>query len=264
MQHFYSFVSQVAAGVRPFPLGHVAFLFICLPGLSLLVSALFRWRCNISIHLSPGLSLVVSALFRWPCSISIHLSPRSVTAGVVSALFRWPCSISIHLSPRSVTAGVRPFPPCSISTFVPGLSLVVSALFRWRRNISIHSPISATFRGSQHFYSFPNQCPFRGSQFFLKLLVSALFRWPCSVSIHLYQKWFLYFCLPSSVCPASVHPNPLAMQRFYSFASQMICLLFFSRFGACAAGLRPFPLSSISIHLSPRWFLYFPKQVIYC
>ena len=54
----------VTAGVRPFPLvfsaGHVAFLFICLPRLSLLVSALFRW----------------------PCSISIHLSPRSVTAGV--------------------------------------------------------------------------------------------------------------------------------------------------------------------------------------
>ena len=64
----------VTGGVRPFPL----FLFICLPGLSLLVSV------------------------RWPCSISIHLSPRSVTASV--------------LSPRSVTAGVRPFRrPCSMS-----------------------------------------------------------------------------------------------------------------------------------------------------
>ena len=41
-------------------IGHEAFLFICLPGPLLLVSALFRW----------------------PCSISIHLSPRSVTAGV--------------------------------------------------------------------------------------------------------------------------------------------------------------------------------------
>ena len=30
----------------------------------------------------PFVSLLVSALFRWPCSISIHLSPRSVTAGV--------------------------------------------------------------------------------------------------------------------------------------------------------------------------------------
>ena len=79
----------------------------------------------------PGLSLVASALFRWPCNISIHLSPRSVTAGppfsagdatflfiicfpglslAVSALFRWRCNISIHLFPRFVTAGVRPFP----------------------------------------------------------------------------------------------------------------------------------------------------------
>ena len=199
MQHFYSFVSQVCHWwCPPFSAGHVAFLCICLPGLSLLVSALFRWPCSTSIHLSPrsvtggvrpfplamqhfysfvsqvchwwcpsfsaghaaflliclpGLSLVVSALFRWPCSISIHLSPRSVTGGVrpfplamqhfysfvsqvchwwcppfsaghaaflficlpglslvVSALFRWPCSISIHLSPRSVTGGVSPFP----------------------------------------------------------------------------------------------------------------------------------------------------------
>ena len=30
----------------------------------------------------PGLSLLVSALFRWPCSISIHLSPRSVIADI--------------------------------------------------------------------------------------------------------------------------------------------------------------------------------------
>ena len=72
----------------------------------------------------------MSALYRWPCSISIHLSPRSVIAGLpcsaghvaflciclpglsllVSALFRWPCSFSSHLSPRSVTAGARSFP----------------------------------------------------------------------------------------------------------------------------------------------------------
>ena len=79
----------------------------------------------------PGLSLVVSPLFRWPCNISIRLSPRSdwwcppFSAGhaaflfiicllglslAVSALFRWRCNISIHLCPRLVTAGVRPFP----------------------------------------------------------------------------------------------------------------------------------------------------------
>ena len=44
----------------PISTGHVTFLFFRLPGLSLLVSALFRW----------------------PCSISIRVSPRSVTGGV--------------------------------------------------------------------------------------------------------------------------------------------------------------------------------------
>ena len=61
MEHFYSFVSQVChCWCPPFSAGHAAFLFICLP----------------------GLSLVVSALCCWPCSISIHLSPRSVNARV--------------------------------------------------------------------------------------------------------------------------------------------------------------------------------------
>ena len=79
---FYSFVSEVChCWCPPFSVGHVAFLFICLPGLSLPVSALFRWPCSISIHL-PGLSLLVSALVRWSCSISIHVSPRPVTGDV--------------------------------------------------------------------------------------------------------------------------------------------------------------------------------------
>ena len=156
MKHFYSFVSQVhhcwchvaflficLSGLSlcpPVSVGHEAFLFICFPGPLLLLSALFRWPCSISIHLSPrsvwcppsssamqhfyslvsqvchcwcppfsagdatfliiyfpGLSLLVSALLRWACSISIHLFPGSVTGA--AALFRWPCSISIHLSP---------------------------------------------------------------------------------------------------------------------------------------------------------------------
>ena len=64
MEHFYAFVSQVCHWwCPPFSVGHAAFLFICLP----------------------GLSLVVSALLRWPSSISIHLSPRSVI-GVISVL----------------------------------------------------------------------------------------------------------------------------------------------------------------------------------
>ena len=68
------FVSLLVSAIcwcPPFSAAHVAFLFVRLPGRSLLVSALFRWPCNISIHLStflficlPGLSLAVSALFR--------------------------------------------------------------------------------------------------------------------------------------------------------------------------------------------------------
>ena len=60
-EHFYSFVSQVChCWCPPFSGDHAAFLVVC----------------------PPNLSLVVSALFRWSCSISMHLSPRSVTAGV--------------------------------------------------------------------------------------------------------------------------------------------------------------------------------------
>ena len=142
----------------PFSAGHVAFLFICLPGLLLLVSALFRWPCSITIHLSPrsvtigvrpcpltmqhfysfagvrpfplatqhfycwcppfsvghvaflficlpGLSLVVSAFSAGHVAFLFICLPN-----LSSALFRWPCSISIHLSPTSVAAGVRLFP----------------------------------------------------------------------------------------------------------------------------------------------------------
>ena len=163
MWHFYSFVSQVchcsfppfSAGhvpflfncvqvchcwCPPFSAGHVAFLFICLPGLSLLVSALFRWR-SISILLSLSLALLVSALFCWPCSI-ICVPSLSLLVSLVSALFRWPCSISIHLSPRSVTAGVRPFPLAMYIAILficlSGLSLLASALFRWPCSTSIY------------------------------------------------------------------------------------------------------------------------------
>ena len=134
----------------PIPAGHVAFLFICLPGLSLLVSALFRWPCSISIHLSPVCHCwcpPFSALFRWPCSISIHLSPRSVM--VVSALFRWPCTAGV----------VRPFPLAMyFYSFVSQVChLLVSALFRCH----------VAFL----FICLPG----------LSLLVSALFRWPCSI-----------------------------------------------------------------------------------
>ena len=277
MQHFYSFVSQVCHWwCPPFSAGHVAFLFICLPGLSLLVS-FFVGHVAFLFTCPPGLSLLVSALFRWPCRISIHLSPRSVTAGVrpfplamqnfysfvsqvchcwcppfsvghvaflficlpglslvVSALFRWPCSISIHLSPRSVAGDVRPFPlACSISIHLSPRSVAGDVRpFPLACSISIHlSPRSVTAGvrpfplAMKHFYSFVSQvchwwCPplSAGHVAFLficlpglSLPVSALFRWPCTFSIHL---------SPRSVA-AGVRPFPLAMQHFYSFVSQV-------------------------------------------
>ena len=114
----------------------------------------------------PFVSLLVSALFRWPCSISIHLSPRSVTAWwcppfsaghvaflciclpglslLVSALFRWPCSISIHLSPRSVTAGVHPL-PLAMQHFYSFVSQVCHSVTGGVRPFPL---------AMQHFYSF--------------------------------------------------------------------------------------------------------------
>ena len=167
----------------------------------------------------PFVSLLVSALFRWPCSISIDLSPRSVTAGVRP--FPLATQHFFHLSPRSVAAGVRPFPlamqhvysfvsqvchwwcpPFSAShaaflficlpgvlplamqhfySFFPGLLLLVSALFRWPCNIC------------RSVICLPG----------LSLVVSSLFGWPCSLSIHLSRR--------SVYVPAGVRRFPLAM-----------------------------------------------------
>ena len=140
-------------------IGHEAFLFICLPGPSLLV----------------------------PCSISINLSPSPVTGGVrpcplamkhfysfVSQLchcwcppfFRRQCSISIHLSTRSVTAA---------SALFCGHALVSQVCHCWC------PPFSA------------------GDARFLFIGAAALFRWPCSISIHLSPMQLLSFCLSGLV-----------------------------------------------------------------
>ena len=146
----------------PFSARRVETLFTCLPGLSLLVSALFRWPCSISIHLSPesvtadSLSLLACALFR---SISIHVSPRLLL--LVSALFRWPCSISIHLSPRSVTVGVRPFPLATQHFYSCAKEFTVRGSqfsLRWPCSVSVHLPGSAAGvrpfpLATQYFYS---------------------------------------------------------------------------------------------------------------
>ena len=134
------------------------------------MSALFRWPCSISIHLSPrsvtggvrllficlpGLSLVVSALFRWPCSISIH-----GLSLLVSALFRWPCSISTHLSPKSVAAGVRRHwwcPALFLFICLPALSPLAHVAFLFIVSQACHCWCPPFLQAMQHCYSFPKQ-----------------------------------------------------------------------------------------------------------
>ena len=183
------FISQVChCWCPPLSVGHAAFLFICLPGLSLVVSALCRWPCSISILLSPTVTGV---------SLSIgHEAYLFICLPGPSLLV--PCSSSIHLSFRSVTGGVRPFPlgmqhfcsfvsrvchwccrPFLVFLFIclPCLSLLISALFRWPCSISIHlSPRLVT--GVRPFPLFLFIC-LPG----LSLLVRP-FRRPCSISIH--------------------------------------------------------------------------------
>ena len=135
-------------------------------------------------------ALVVSALFRWPCSVSIHLSPRSVTAGgrpfplAMQHVYSFVSYvISLLLSPRfgACTAGVRPF-PLAMQHFYSLVSHVISFLLCPRFgactgpcSISLHwcPPFSAG-HVALLFICLPA----------LSLLVPALFRWPCSISIH--------------------------------------------------------------------------------
>ena len=223
----------------------------------------------------------MSALFRWPCSISIHVSRRSVTAGVRPLTLA--CSTSIHLSPRSVPTGVRPFPlatqhfysyvsqvchcwrpPFSVGhvallyscvsqvcrcwcpafsaghiafLFIcfPGLSLV-SALFLWPCILRRPCSISVRLSSRSVAATFQHIC-LPG----LSLVVSALFRWPCSISIRsLLSPRF-------GARTAGVRPFPLSMQHFYSFGSNVISLNFSPRFGACT-GVRLLPLAMQHIY----------------
>ena len=75
------------SGFPPFSAGHVAFLFVCLPGLSLLVSALLRWPCSISIRLSPR--SVTAGVRPFPSAMQHFYSLVSQVRLLVSAVFRW-------------------------------------------------------------------------------------------------------------------------------------------------------------------------------
>ena len=107
----------------PFCVGHITFLFIYLPGLSLLVSGLFRWPCSVSqvchcwcppFSVGDEIFLFISLLnLSLVVSTSGHVTFLFISLPglslLVTAFFRWSCSISGHLSPRCVIVGVRPF-----------------------------------------------------------------------------------------------------------------------------------------------------------
>ena len=208
-------------------------LFFGPPGLSLLVSALFRWQCNISIRLPPKVC-------HWWCPpfSAGNAAFYSFVSLVVSALFRWPCSISIHLSPRSVTAGVRPpFSAGHVALLffcLPGLSLVSigheAFLFICLPGPSLLVPCSISIHLSFRSVSGGvRPCPLA-----MKHVYSSVSQvrycwcppcWPGSISIHLSPR-----CVT-----AGVRPLP---QHFYSFVSQV-----------CHWCVHPFPSA---MHQSPR------------
>ena len=217
----------------------------------------------------PALSLLVSALFRWPCSISIHVSPRSVAA--VSALFRWPCSMSIHLSPRSVTVGVRPFPLAMQHFYslpkqftVRGsqffLKMCPPPLVRWTYSVSIHLPGSAPAAGVRPFHS-PNSLLLGVLNALKNGRLGCLVGFPAGLSptsFHLSPSSFhlspkLLACLPLPfIC------LPLL---FICLPVLFICLPGWVLVVGFPGGLAPtsFHLSPTSFHLSPSSFHLSPR-----
>ena len=136
MQHFYTLVSQVC---------HCAtFLFMCFPGLSLLVSALFRWPCSISIH-SPNslLSGLLNALKNgrlgagWSGPVP---GPACLPLSFVSQFFSFVSQFFSFLSPQAgrLWSGSRlaclPLPFICLPllfTCLPVLSFVLQARCLW-------------------------------------------------------------------------------------------------------------------------------------
>ena len=112
MQHFYSCVSQVCHCWCPsFSAGDATFLFICFPALSLLVSALFRWPCSMSIHLFPG--SVTGADSFVSHVISFFLSFRFGPCAAVFCPVRWnrfTCCVTV--------SGIAFLPHCVTLSFV--------------------------------------------------------------------------------------------------------------------------------------------------
>ena len=119
--------------------GRLCLAILCLPALDVASSSFDLLGVYGGVISLPGLSLLVSLLFRWPCSISIHLSPRSVAAGVRP----FPLAMQHFYSfvSNACHCWCPPFSAGHVAVLficLPGLSLLVSALFCWPCSTSIH------------------------------------------------------------------------------------------------------------------------------
>ena len=84
------------------------------------------------------------------------------------------------------------------------------------------------------------------------------FRWPRSISIQLSPMCFASFCLPGWVFALLV-----CWPCRISISILVISLLLLPWFGACTAGIRPFPLATqhfYSCVLPGHFFTFFPTQ----
>ena len=148
----YSVLKDASARVQPISV-HVAFLLIGVRGVR------------------PFSAVLVSALFRLPCSISIHLSPRSVTAVV------HPFPLAMQQLYSCVSQVCNWCPPFSAGhvAFYSFVSQVCHwwrpPLFRWP--CSCWCPPFSAGHVAFLFICLPG----------LSLLLSTLFRWPCSICI---------------------------------------------------------------------------------
>ena len=198
-----------------FSAAHVAFLFMCLPGLLLVVSALFLWACSVSIHLSPRSVTAGVSAFRPAC---LPLSPFLLVT--VSALSPF-CSLCLRSCLPSCWSLC---PPClHLSPFVSGLvSLLVGHCPPCLPSVSFCLPSCFPFCWSLCTLCLPSPVlsPFLWVTVrlvsllspFVSLLVSLFVghcvRFVCLLRSCLPSCWSLCpSCLPSvSFCPSSCLP----------------------------------------------------------
>ena len=269
MQHVYSCVSQVCHWwCPPFSAGHAAFLFICLAGLSLLVSALFHWRCD----------------------IYIHLSPRSVTGGVRP----FPLAMQHFYSFVSQVCHCW-CPPFSAGHVTVPFICLPNSLLLGVLNALKNGRLGAGWSGRvpgrlvSHFLSFvsqfffPKQFTVRGSQCFKEWSPWCWMVWsgsrPACLPLPFICLPVLFICLPgwvlvvgfpAGLSPTSFHLSPTSFQlspsSFHLSPRLGACgrvpgwlvshfLSFVSQFFSFVSQNTSFHLSPTSFHCLPGWVL---------